>query len=936
MRALGALRASGSEEEVLAAVRGVEEEARCCCCGGEGAGQGGSGGGEDVGDAALAILGASGFAAALRGDKGAEACEAALSAVAWLLLAAARAPWTAEEGPGIGDGAVGGGSLWALRDGSARGAVDAAAAQAVWAAAEPLVMPHLEAGRWSLRYHAARCVVTHDALLSLASAVPQPGGESPPVHQCPVRAKRLMRVARLSQDARAPLRGLALHAAAAALLLSPSLFSGDDDTAKHCMGAAVWMHAVQLVDDADGQVAHAARRLLSCSGYPAAGDSSASHRVADSAVCAAEPSAAAQCGALQCGAGSQGAAASFLGKVDARHVLSMLTRSLGLSSPWGRGAAAEDAHHVGDEGAGETREELAWLWREVERQDVSARLAGINAVLVLQRRHATAVQREWGVRQEMQLLIALQRAPGESSKSPRLGMRANTRPTALVTLVSWKWSVSGVLEVGSAGRHKLSGFLNQLATHCASVASPVPFARLSATSEAAADDGSLETAWEGRWSVGSLVQAYSELFPSTRAPGCDGWGDGWDTMTVTGEGDGDEDAYLVCARSYAQCLQHALQELARRRASTTDQQQGKEPWRSTLAMIAAAAVHRGTELVWAQRVELAASSGEATRVEAATGDAWGTVGLGGYQGYGASGSLLETERAAASLVLNASNAQLKRQALGAARVKAHLSLLCSLFGRPGTEASGVLQEDGADACGAGCMSGDLLARLLAALVQARNPWIWGVHKEVAEKADDLLQTLTAAYLARACPWASPLASAADADTASPQTSPSHSGGSSAPASISRGKAGRIKCEVVARVMWQQCREALEYEQPPNFLSDTTTTAIPTHVHSNSSSDSSRLKGGEGVATDLPAGACGCVWEWAAAVRGAAFLRASSMLWLAAHLGHAEAWSGNETGLWLGAALALLQQPTYDLKALGARLLVALLRQVRRSPHLVAP
>eukprot|EP00802_Teleaulax_amphioxeia_P002964 Tamp_02967.p1 GENE.Tamp_02967~~Tamp_02967.p1 ORF type:complete len:929 (+),score=134.48 Tamp_02967:174-2789(+) len=659
------------------------------------------------------------------------------------------------------------------------------------------------------------------------------------------------------------------------------------------------MHAVQLVDDADGQVAHAARRLLSCSGYPAAGDSSASHRVADSAVCAAEPSAAAQCGALQCGAGSQGAAASFLGKVDARHVLSMLTRSLGLSSPWGRGAAAEDAHHVGDEGAGETREELAWLWREVERQDVSARLAGINAVLVLQRRHATAVQREWGVRQEMQLLIALQRAPG-------------------------------VLEVGSAGRHKLSGFLNQLATHCASVASPVPSARLSATSEAAADDGSLETAWEGRWSVGSLVQAYSELFPSTRAPGCDGWGDGWDTMTVTGEGDGDEDAYLVCARSYAQCLQHALQELARRRASTTDQQQGKEPWRSTLAMIAAAAVHRGTELVWAQRVELAASSGEATRVEAATGDAWGTVGLGGYQGYGASGSLLETERAAASLVLNASNAQLKRQALGAARVKAHLSLLCSLFGRPGTEASGVLQEDGADACGAGCMSGDLLARLLAALVQARNPWIWGVHKEVAEKADDLLQTLTAAYLARACPWASPLASAADADTASPQTSPSHSGGSSAPASISRGKAGRIKCEVVARVMWQQCREALEYEQPPNFLSDTTTTAIPTHVHSNSSSDSSRLKGGEGVATDLPAGACGCVWEWAAAVRGAAFLRASSMLWLAAHLGHAEAWSGNETGLWLGAALALLQQPTYDLKALGARLLVALLRQADRQ------
>jgi hypothetical protein len=225
------------------------------------------------------------------------------------------------------------------------------------------------------------------------------------------------------------------------------------------------------------------------------------------------------------------------------------------------------------------------------------------------------------------------------------------------------------------------------------------------------------------------------------------------------------------------------------------------------------------------------------------------------------------------------------------------------------------------------MSGDLLARLLAALVQTRNPWIWGVHKEVAATADDLLQTLTAAYLARARPCTSLLTSAAKDETASPP----HPAVSIPAVSPSRGQKGLVGCEVVARVMWQKCWEALEHQPTPDSPSGTSRTAKPTHVHSNASSVSSaRLTDGGVEATRVSPHDGGCEWEWAAAGRGAAFLRASSMLWLAAQLGHAEAWSENAVSVWLGAALALLQQPTFDLKALGARLLVVLLRQVRLS------
>jgi hypothetical protein len=493
--------------------------------------------------------------------------------------------------------------------------------------------------------------------------------------------------------------------------------------------------------------------------------------------------------------------------------------------------------------------------------------------------------------------------------------------------VGKKTSVPGVLEVGSEARHKLTSFLKALASHCAGATSAAPPARLSAAPGVAAVGGLPASSVEGKWSIGHLVQGYTELFPPTRASGSYGLGDSWAKMTERSEIDEDQDEYLVCARSYVLCLQHALQELSRRCTCKSDEQECKESWRSRLAMIAAAAVHRGTEFVWADRVDLAASSGAPTGFGAANGDALDAVGLGGYQGYGTSGSLLETERAAAGLVLNTSSAHLKRHTLCAARVKAHLSLLCSLFGRPATEVSGVLQEDAADACEAGAMSGELLARLLAALVQARNPWIWGVHKEVAATADDLLQTLTAEYLARARPCASPLTSAAKDGTASPP----HPAVSIPAVSPSRGQKGLVGCEVVARVMWQQCWEALEHQPTPHSLSGTSRTAKPTHVHAHASSISSaRLKIDRVEATRVSPHDGGCEWEWAAAGRGAAFLRASSLLWLAAQLGHAEAWSENAASVWLGAALALLQQPTFDLKALGARLLVVLLRQVRLS------
>lgn len=392
-RACSVLHASRSEEEVLAAVREVEVAARCCSDGG--------GGGESV---ASGVLGAAKFVAALRGGHGAEACEAAMSAVTALLLAVARAPVWPAEGPGIDDGAgFDNLSLWALRD-CAQHSVDATAAQAAWAAAEPLVMAHLEAGRWSLRYHAARCVLTQDVLLSL--------GDPPPAAECLARTQRLMRVARMSQDSRASLRGLALHAVVAALLLwwrTEDRRDGEHDKAKPFLCAAVWVHLVQLVDDADGRVARTARRLLSCSGYSTGDDPSTLHGAADVARCAAGPSATQK---MQSGTRSQEAAASFLASVEVRHVLPILTCSLGLSSSWGRCATTIGEAHKDEEVSGKGGEELAWLRREVERQDVCARLAGINAILVIQRRHATAVQLEWGVQQEMRLLTALQRAPG--------------------------------------------------------------------------------------------------------------------------------------------------------------------------------------------------------------------------------------------------------------------------------------------------------------------------------------------------------------------------------------------------------------------------------------------------------------------------------------------------------------------------------------------
>jgi len=76
------------------------------------------------------------------------------------------------------------------------------------------------------------------------------------------------------------------------------------------------------------------------------------------------------------------------------------------------------------------------------------------------------------------------------------------------------------------------------------------------------------------------------------------------------------------------------------------------------------------------------------------------------------------------------------------------------------------------------------------------------------------------------------------------------------------------------------------------------------------------------------------WEWAAPGRGAAFLRASSLVWVAQQLGHGEGWvEGGGGSVWLGAAVALLEQSPYDLKTLGAQLTLALLLQADRHNFL---
>jgi hypothetical protein len=71
----------------------------------------------------------------------------------------------------------------------------------------------------------------------------------------------------------------------------------------------------------------------------------------------------------------------------------------------------------------------------------------------------------------------------------------------------------------------------------------------------------------------------------------------------------------------------------------------QEDWCVRMMRTAVTAVQRGTELVWADKVEIAAAAlGGAMRTEGGAGE---EMGLGGYAGYGVGvASLVETERAA--------------------------------------------------------------------------------------------------------------------------------------------------------------------------------------------------------------------------------------------------------------------------------------------------
>jgi hypothetical protein len=127
------------------------------------------------------------------------------------------------------------------------------------------------------------------------------------------------------------------------------------------------------------------------------------------------------------------------------------------------------------------------------------------------------------------------------------------------------------------------------------------------------------------------------------------------------------------------------------------------------------------------------------------------VGLGGYGGFGSGGasSLLETERAAGGAALAYSEAQLKRLSLSAARVLAHLDMVACLVGVGESEEAEVVEE--AREVGGEerrqeldvrismwSTDTEMVAPVVAALAQARNLWVWGVEKRVADRAEAIL------------------------------------------------------------------------------------------------------------------------------------------------------------------------------------------------------
>ena len=494
------------------------------------------------------------------------------------------------------------------------------------------------------------------------------------------------------------------------------------------------------------------------------------------------------------------------------------------------------------------------------------------------------------------------------------------------------WLGTGVVEVGREASGVLSCVLRGIAHEC--VASTC----VHASKDAGCDDAGNATPEMVRrsnssgWSLGHLVRAYSDSFPAVGASGRAGWGEGWRDADGV-RGDSMQDDYYAVASTYTACLQHALRHVTQVAPSCGRTRVMVEAWQRQVITTAAAAVHRGTELVWAQRVALAASASQsAGRADGDAGNgAWGSVGLGGYDGYGSgSGAVLETERAYGGAAVPLSSAQLKKLALSAARVRVHLELLRFLIeGREASSGGNPVAVGGEREATQQLWEYELEARVVAVLAQARHPCVWGVEKEVAGIADELLQHLSARprprHLARwpacAAGHGKQSATAVTADTGSV---PCGEGGNTRAGDMAGAHVGAEEAacrELVARVMWQQCREALEHDDSHVVAAQETASTQPADTLRPCGWDAT----GGGQVTPEEGG---CEWEWAEARRGGAFLRACSLVWLSAQLAHAEGWRGNETTVWLGAALSLLQQPTFDLKAVGARLLVVLLRRVR--------
>ena len=372
-----------------------------------------SGAGGELAAAADLLAQSGSWAAALRGDRGPDVCDAVLNTLASLIPAlagislsgdTASSDERASRMKSVGE------ELQHLRS-AVPCVLKLQAVQVLSNASGPLLMAQLEANRGLQRYSAARCILTLDALRSLAPTTAPATGDRLN-HQSLVQ--QLLRVARLSRDTRVQNRELALHAAYAALLASPARSGSDHKLARHHkrICALVWVHAAQLSHDPAPEIASASRAFLACRGsHPpevlrrdCPNDSCC---VKNTAGDGARETTVDEC-AGQDGQSVPGKIADQLDGVGVLSILSLLVHSLGLSSLSHHCCPIMPAPEESDPAVEEDEEDEAgtWLRHELERISVTARLMGIDATLIALRRQAAdcPLVERWGARQEMALL----------------------------------------------------------------------------------------------------------------------------------------------------------------------------------------------------------------------------------------------------------------------------------------------------------------------------------------------------------------------------------------------------------------------------------------------------------------------------------------------------------------------------------------------------